>query len=59
MSYPYLWFCTVPSGTTDHKQKASMRPAPDESEIRWLLTEASKYLSPEVHFRRKDVLSAW
>ena len=36
-----------------------MRPAPDESEIRWLLTEASKYLSPEVHMRRKDVLSAW
>ena len=46
-------------GTTDHKQKATMRPAPDESEIRWLLTEASKYLSPDVHMRRKDVLSAW
>ena len=46
-------------GTTDHKQTASMRPEPNESEIRWLLTEASKYLSPDVHMRRKDVLSAW
>ena len=52
-------FSTNPLGTTDHKQKATMRPEPDESEIRWLLTEAAKYLSPELHMRRKDVLSAW
>ena len=30
-----------------------------ESEIQWVLTEASKYLSPELHVRREDVLSAW
>jgi glycerol-3-phosphate dehydrogenase len=28
-------------------------------EIQWLLSEASKYLSPELQFRRKDVLCAW
>jgi glycerol-3-phosphate dehydrogenase len=36
-----------------------MRPEPDESEIRWLLTESAKYLSPELNMRRRDVLSAW
>jgi glycerol-3-phosphate dehydrogenase len=36
-----------------------MRPEPDETEIRWLLTEASKYLSPQLKLRRTDVLSAW
>lgn len=28
-------------------------------QIKWLLNEASKYLSPELQLRRKDVLSAW
>lgn len=28
-------------------------------EIKWLLNEASKYLSPELRLRRQDVLSAW
>ena len=53
------WAGHVLVGTTDHKQKASMRPEPDESEIRWVLQEASKYLSPELNVRRQDVLSAW
>lgn len=53
------WMGHVLVGTTDHKQKATMRPEPDESEIRWLLTESAKYLSPELNMRRRDVLSAW
>ncbi len=36
-----------------------MRPVPTENEIRWLLKEAAKYLSPELLVRRQDVLSAW
>lgn len=36
-----------------------MRPEAEEDEIRWVLTEASKYLSPELRVRRQDVLSAW
>lgn len=36
-----------------------MRPVPSESEITWILTEASKYLSKELKMRRQDVLSAW
>jgi glycerol-3-phosphate dehydrogenase len=53
------WEGHVLIGTTDHKQTASMRPEASEFEIRWLLAEASKYLSNEFHVRREDVLSAW
>jgi glycerol-3-phosphate dehydrogenase len=53
------WQGHVLVGTTDHFSEACMRPEPDESEIRWLLTEASKYLSPELRLRRQDVISAW
>ena len=53
------WAGHVLVGTTDHKQKATMRPEPDESEIKWVLSEAAKYLSPELSVRRQDVLSAW
>ena len=53
------WAGHVLVGTTDHKQKATMRPECDESEIKWVLSEAAKYLSPELSVRRQDVLSAW
>ena len=36
-----------------------MRPEPSEEDIQWLVNEASKYLSPDLHLRRQDVLSAW
>ena len=36
-----------------------MRPVASESEIRWVLHEAAKYLDPEFQVRREDVLSAW
>lgn len=53
------WQNHVLVGTTDHKCDPSMRPEPDESEIQWLLNEASKYLQPELRLRRQDVQSAW
>lgn len=53
------WNGHVLIGTTDHKCKPDSRPIPAEEEIQWLLHEASKYLSPELQLRRKDVLSAW
>lgn len=53
------WNDHVIVGTTDHKCVPTTRPVPPEQEIRWLLHEASKYLSPEVKLRRCDVLSAW
>ena len=53
------WEKHVLVGTTDHRAKASMRPEADEAEIQWVLTEAKKYLSPELAVRRQDVLSAW
>ncbi len=28
-------------------------------EIKWLLNEAAKYITPELHLRRQDVTSAW
>lgn len=53
------WNDHVLVGTTDHKCQPTMRPVPDETEIKWLLNEASKYLAPELQLRRQDVLSAW
>jgi glycerol-3-phosphate dehydrogenase len=53
------WNDHVLIGTTDHKCKPEARPVPDEAEIQWLLHEASKYISPELQLRRKDVISAW
>lgn len=53
------WENHVLIGTTDYPTKPSMRPEPSESDINWLLEEASKYLTKELRMRRKDVLSAW
>ena len=53
------WQDHVLVGTTDSKCVPTMRPEPDEREIKWLLNEASKYLSRDVPLRRKDVLSEW
>jgi len=53
------WQGHVLVGTTDHKAEPTMRPVPPEEEIRWLLNEASRYLSPDLRLRRMDVLSAW
>ena len=36
-------------GTTDHKTPPTMRPLASEDEIQWVINEASKYLSPELH----------
>lgn len=53
------WEQHVVIGTTDSPCEPSNRPRPSESEIQWLLAEASKYLSKELQMRRQDVLSAW
>lgn len=53
------WEGHVVVGTTDHATKPTMRPIATEDEIKWVLAEASKYLSPELKVRREDVLSAW
>lgn len=53
------WQHHVLVGTTDRKVRPSDRPRPVESEIQWLLQEATKYISPDLKLRRKDVLSAW
>lgn len=46
-------------GTTDRKGPAVSTPEPPEEEIRWILREVEKYLSPDLRVRRADVLSAW
>lgn len=46
-------------GTTDRKGPAVSTPEPPEEEIQWILQEVEKYLSPDLHVRRADVLSAW
>lgn len=54
------WQNHVLVGTTD-KETAhiSSSPEPLESEIQWILTEATKYLNSDLQIRRQDVLSAW
>jgi glycerol-3-phosphate dehydrogenase len=34
-------------------------PQPPESDIKWLVNEARKYLNPEISLERKHVMSAW
>ncbi len=34
-------------------------PQPPESDIKWLVNEAKKYLNPEISLERKHVMSAW
>jgi len=46
-------------GTTDTKGPAKTSPRPPEEEIKWLLEECGKYLTPDMKLRRSDVLSAW
>ena len=55
------WEGSVLVGTTDRRvEHIHMRPVPTETEIRWLLKEAAKYLNTsELLVRRKDVQSAW
>ena len=58
--YFIQWEGHVLVGTTDHKcPPSNPRPEPLETEILWLINEASKYLNPDLKLQRKHVLSAW
>jgi len=46
-------------GTTDRMGPAETSPRAPEEDIEWLLKESAKYLTPDLQFRRSDVLSAW
>lgn len=46
-------------GTTDRKGPPESTPEAPEEEIKWLLSEAEKYLANDLKVRRSDVLSAW
>ena len=59
-TYFIQWEGHVLVGTTDHKcPPSNPRPEPLETEILWLINEASKYLNPDLKLQRKHVLSAW
>jgi glycerol-3-phosphate dehydrogenase len=47
------------AGTTDVPAPVEREPRAAEDEIRWLLEEVRRYLSPDIRVRRGDVLSAW
>ncbi|KAF5335846.1 hypothetical protein D9758_016694 [Tetrapyrgos nigripes] len=47
------------AGTTDAKASVTKDPVASEEEIRWVLDEVRRYLSPDIKVRRGDVLSAW
>ncbi|XP_003739777.1 glycerol-3-phosphate dehydrogenase, mitochondrial [Galendromus occidentalis] len=53
------WQGQTIAGTTDKPCKVTHDPAPTEDDIQFILKEIRNYLSPEVHVRRGDVLSAW
>jgi glycerol-3-phosphate dehydrogenase len=47
------------AGTTDAPAPVQSEPRAAEDEIRWVLEEVRRYLSPDIKVRRADVLSAW
>ena len=53
------WQGNTIAGTTDTKARVEMDPKPHEEDIRWILEEVRRYLSPDIQVRRGDVLSAW
>jgi glycerol-3-phosphate dehydrogenase len=53
------WQGNTIAGTTDTKACVETDPRPHEEDIRWILEEVKRYLSPDIQVRRGDVLSAW
>jgi len=53
------WQGNVIAGTTDTPAPVENEPKAREEEIRWVLEEIRRYLSPDIKVRRGDVLSAW
>eukprot|EP00300_Choanocystis_sp_HF-7_P024357 c25786_g1_i1.p2 GENE.c25786_g1_i1~~c25786_g1_i1.p2 ORF type:complete len:421 (-),score=80.08 c25786_g1_i1:209-1288(-) len=53
------WLGHTICGTTDSPCPVDRDPSPTEHEIKWILSEVSKYLGADLSVRRQDVLSAW
>lgn len=53
------WQGNTIAGTTDTPASVETDPKAPEEEIRWVLEEVRRYLSPDIKVRRGDVLSAW
>jgi glycerol-3-phosphate dehydrogenase len=53
------WQGNTIAGTTDRPAEVTPTPCAQEEEIRWVLEEVRRYLSPDIKVRRGDVLSAW
>ena len=53
------WQGNTIAGTTDTPAEVEAEPKAAEEEIRWVLEEVRRYLSPDIKVRRGDVLSAW
>ncbi|KAJ7611615.1 FAD dependent oxidoreductase-domain-containing protein [Roridomyces roridus] len=53
------WQGNTIAGTTDSPAEVEREPRAREEEIRWVLEEVRRYLSPDIKVRRGDVLSAW
>lgn len=53
------WLDYTIAGTTDTPCPVTTNPSPTEGDILFILTEIKKYLNPDVHVRRGDVMSAW
>lgn len=47
------------AGTTDVPCEVTHHPSPTEKDIQFILNEIRHYLSPSIHVRRGDVMSAW
>lgn len=53
------WQGNTIAGTTDTPARVEAEPRAAEEDIRWVLEEIRRYLSPDIKVRRGDVLSAW
>lgn len=55
----YLFAGKTIAGTTDSPINVTHLPAPQEDEIKFILSEVKNYLSPNISVRRGDVEAAW
>lgn len=53
------WQGNTIAGTTDSPCGITQDPVAGEKDIDWILTEIRRYLTPDIHIERSDVLAAW
>lgn len=53
------WQGNTIAGTTDAPCSIEQNPVASERDINWIIDEIRRYLAPDIHLRRSDILAAW